>query len=116
MFGPDESNVLWLTNMQIYGAHQRLGLAGGKAPPLYHFLMAEVVHLRAVKKTSVCGVKQEERSVHSSYAGQTRHTSGEYVQCIFFFLSKQGVYTELCGKMISGKLKCVLFMMTNVFT
>ncbi|KAM7405780.1 hypothetical protein PAMP_000207 [Pampus punctatissimus] len=42
--------------MQTYGAQRRLGLVGGKAPPLHHFLMAQVVHLRAVKNTSVCGV------------------------------------------------------------
>lgn len=49
MPGPEESNVQRPTNMQSNGAQRCPGLAGGRAPPLSHFLMAPAVHLWAVK-------------------------------------------------------------------
>lgn len=79
--GADESNVQQLTGMQSHGAQSRLGLAGGRVSPLCHFLAAQVLHLWAVKEnpSAQTGVVQqeEERRIHFSDAGETRHTSGE---------------------------------------
>ena len=68
--------------MQSNGAQSGLGLAGGRAQPLHHFLIA---HLRTVEenpsaRTGVVQLTEEQRNVHLSHAGETRHTSGEYGQ------------------------------------
>lgn len=86
-----------LTNMQSDGARQCLGLAGGRAPPLRYFLIAQEVHLRLVEghplSSHRCGSAGErEGNVYFSHAGGTRHTSGEYLNCSSFLFSSSSSF------------------------
>lgn len=93
-----------LTNMQSDGARQCLGLAGGRAPPLRYFLIAQEVHLRLVEghplSSQRCGsAGEQEGNIYFSHAGGTRHTSGEYLNCSSFLFSS----SSFCCLFLSEK-------------
>lgn len=94
-----------LTNMQSDGARQCLGLAGGRAPPLRYFLIAQEVHLRLVEghplSSHRCGsAGEQEGNIYFSHAGGTRHTSGEYLNCSSFLFSSS---SSFCCLFLSEK-------------
>lgn len=64
----------------------------GRAPPLFHFPNGPGGSPVNAGKGNLLQpftgvVQRQEECVHSSHAGETRHTSGEYLQsnsCVFF--------------------------------